>query len=363
MPTLHNWNRAFFVTLLALPLGLRGERAYRSMPALAPDPVVGPLPSLSIVVPARNEERNLSSLLPTLQAARARYPGFLEIIVVDDGSTDRTGEVASQHGARVLRVERLPAGWKGKPHACHQGALAARGEWLLFTDADTLHDPDGPARAVAHALRHDLDGLSLLLPQECNGVGDRLALMTAYAGLFAGVDPQDMLLNGQYILLRRQVYEESGGFATVREEVLEDVALGQWLRRLGYRVPMVRDGHAARVHMYHNGRDLWHGMNRLGAESLRWSWPRSLVSALYVTALMSPLVVLTGVLAGRLRPWRLPVAWLAAAIPTVPWAARFGGRRWASLAPLGAFFVQVAAVWGLLNRFLGRGVRWKDRRV
>ncbi|MCS6843241.1 MAG: glycosyltransferase [Caldilineales bacterium] len=361
MPSLHSWNRAFYVTFLALPLGLRAERAYRAMPALAPGPVAGPLPSLSIVVPARNEERNLSRLLPTLQATA--YPGPWEIIVVDDGSTDRTAQVAAQHGARVLRVDHLPPGWKGKPHACHQGALAAQGEWLLFTDADTLHAADGPARAVAHALRHGLDGLSLLLPQECHGVGDRLALMAAYAGLFAGVDPQDMLLNGQYILLRRSVYEDSGGFATVSEEVLEDVALGQWLRRLGYRVPMVRDGNAARVHMYRNGRDLWHGMNRLGAESLRWSGPRSLFSVLFITGLMSPLVVLAGVLTGNL-PWRrLPTAWSAAALSAVPWAARFGDRRWALLAPLGALFVQVAAVWGLLNRLLGRGVRWKGRRV
>ena len=117
-----------------------------------------------------------------------RYPGQYELIVVDDNSTDDTAAVAAAWGARVVSPRHLPPGWKGKPHACHQGALAAGGEWLLFTDADTIHPPDGAGtRSGLRHARQGLDGLSLFLKQECRNLVDRLALTTAFAGLFAGL--------------------------------------------------------------------------------------------------------------------------------------------------------------------------------
>ncbi len=361
MPAWYSWRRSAALTFLALPLSWQAERRIRSMPHLEACRCTAPLPSLSIIVPARNEEHNLRHLLPSLQAIH--YPGPHEIIVVDDNSTDHTADVAAAHGARVLRLNRLPAGWKGKPHACHHGAQAAQGEWLLFTDADTRHDPYGPARAVAHALQHELDGLSLFLKQECHGVIDRLALTAAFAGLFAGSNPQDTLFNGQYILLRRSVYQASGGFAAVRAEALEDVAYGQLLRRLGYKTAVLLDEEAARVRMYENTLATWHGMNRLGADSLRWSGLRSVVTALFVTALISPLVTSLGVAGGKLdRRW-LPATWAATTVSMFSWARRFGSPWWALAAPFGALFVQLAAIWGILNRLIGRGVRWKGRRV
>lgn len=361
MPARYSWQRAAAITFLALPLSWQAERRIRSMPRLEAWQGVASLPSLSIIVPARNEEHNLRHLLPSLQAIH--YPGPYEIIVVDDNSTDRTAEVAAAHSARVLKLNHLPAGWKGKPHACHHGARAAQGEWLLFTDADTRHDPSGPARAVAYALRHELDGLSLLLQQECHGVIDRLALTAAFAALFAGIDPQNTLFNGQYILVRRSVYVASGGFAAVRAEALEDVAYGQHLRRLGYKTPVLLGENAARVRMYENALAVWHGMNRLGADSLRWSGLRSLATALFVTALISPLVALLGIAGGKLQRRWLPATWAATTVSMVSWADRFGLPWWALAAPFGALFVQLAALWGILNRLIGRGVRWKERRV
>lgn len=349
------------LTFTSLPLSIWAERTYQAMPRLDPGAPQGPLPALSIVIPARNEVHNLARLLPSLQ--RLRYPGRLELIVVDDGSTDGTGKIAAAHGARVLRIDHLPAGWKGKPHACHQGAQAATGDWLLFTDADTVHHPDSAARAVAYARHRQLDGLSLFLKQETHAWIDRLALTAAYAGLFAGTRPQDQLLNGQYVLLQREVYWESGGFAAVQAEALEDVAFGRRLRRQGFRVPVLVGEDAAAVRMYDNTRQLWNGMNRLGADSLRWGGLRAVWTAIFVTALMSPLVALLGVFTGRLdRRW-LPATWAAASVPMIPWAGRFGSTLWAIAIPFGALFVQAAALWGIFNRLLGRGIRWKGRRV
>lgn len=357
----HDWRPQAALTFLALPLGLRAERRYRSLPRLSQAPVRTALPALSIIVPARNEAHNLVHLLPSLQALR--YPGPLEVIVVDDASSDQTAEVAASLGARVLRTQGPAAGWKGKPYACHLGARAAHGEWLLFTDADTIHAPDSAAQAVSFALQARADGVSLFLKQESKGPLDRLALTAAFAGLFAGFRPAHAILNGQYILLRRDVYHQSGGFAAVRNQALEDVALGVHLRTLGYTVPMVVGEEAAVVRMYGTISQLWHGMNRLGADSLRWSGRQALWTALLVVALMSPLITLFAVLRGGLdRRW-LPATWAAATLPMVPWSRRFGSPLWAALAPIGALFVQLAAVWGLVNRFIGRGVRWKGRRV
>ncbi len=361
MSNTHDWRLNAALTFVSLPLSIWAEHTYQAMPRLDAGAVAGPLPALSIIIPARNEAHNLSRLLPSLR--QLRYPGPLELIVVDDGSTDRTGQIAATHGARVLRVDHLPDGWKGKPHACHQGAQVATGEWLLFTDADTLHLADSAARAVDYAVQRQLDGLSLFLKQESNAWIDRLALTAAYAGLFAGTRPQDRLFNGQYVLLQRDVYWESGGFEAVRAEALEDVALGKQLRRQGYRTPILLGEDAASVRMYHNTRQLWNGMNRLGADSLRWGGMRAAWTALFVTALMSPFVALLGVFTGKLdRRW-LPATWAAAAIPMIPWASRFGSVLWAVAIPFGALFVQAAALWGILNRLIGRGIRWKGRRV
>ena len=356
-----SWQRLAALTFLALPLGLRAERAYRAMPRLPQLCLNGPLPQLSIIVPARNEAVNLRRLLPSLQ--QLQYPGPYEVIVVDDDSSDQTGVIAAALGAVVIRLESLPSGWLGKPHACHRGALAARGEWLLFTDADTTHTTEGPGRAVAYAVQQQLDGLSLFLKQECKNWVDRLPLMVAFAGLFAGLGRRNNLLNGQYILLQRNVYRESGGFAAVRSQPLEDLALGNRLHKLGYRVPMMRGEEAAAVRMYASPAQAWHGMTRLGSGTLRWSSFGAVLTALLITALISPLIAATGVLAARLDPKWLPATWLAATVSMVPWARRFGSARWAILAPLGAVVVQTAGTWGLISRLRGRSLRWKGRQV
>jgi len=175
-------------------------------------------------------------------------------------------------------------------------------------------------------------------------------LATAFAGLFAGLPRQAALLNGQYVLLRRDVYDMSGGFSAVRGEMLEDVALGHHLRRQGYRVPLMHGYDAAQVRMYRSTSQMWQGLTRLGSGSLRWTGTGALRTAAYVTAVMSPLLVLAGILARRLdRKW-LPVTWAVASVGMAPWARRFGSPALAVVSPAGALLVQIAALWGLLSR-------------
>ncbi len=368
MPGWWDYKRSALLTFLALPFGLRAEQRYRRMPVLPAGSVaaarssLGALPSLTIVIPARNEADNLPVLLASL--AKLRYPGERQVLVVDDHSQDRTAEIAREYGVGVLQLTQgLPPGWMGKPHALHQGALASQTEWLLFTDADTIHTPDGAARSVECAVQSGLDGLSLFLRQVPQDWSDRLALSAAYAGLFAGENPANALLNGQFILLKRSVYLESGGFSTVCREPLEDVALGNHLARLGYRVPVMLGEDAAAVRMYRGPRQMFNGLSRLAFGSLEWQSGWAAVTALFITALMSPLIVLVGVLSGQLRMRWLPITWATSVVSLLPWARRFDLGGLAVLAPVGALIVQAAGIAGFAMRLLGRGISWKGRRV
>jgi len=357
----YSWENAAAFTLLIIPLAIFGEVVYhrlRRLPAVSGSDA---LPALSIIVPARNEAVNLTHLLPTLMALI--YDGPYEVIVVDDNSTDATAQVAAECGAQVISLHELPPGWRGKPHACHCGAQAARGEWLLFVDADTLHAPDGPARAVQRAFDAGLDWLSLLPPGRYFGYADRLGLTAAFAGLFAMGAPTAGMLNGQFILLRRDVYDESGGFAAVRAEALEDVALGHRLAAQGYDAPMVHGGGAMQVSMYTDVRQMWHGLTRLGQGALRWWGLRALLTAGFITALVSPLIALSGSALGYL-PWTWTAgAWAIAAVSMIPWSRRAGHITDALFSPLGGLMILSASLWGLISRALGIGIQWKGRRV
>lgn len=337
----------------------RANKIYESLPELNRDEQGGELPSLSIIIPARNEAENLRRLLPSLRAGR--YGGEREIIVVDDDSSDETAVVAREYGARVIRVNELPSGWLGKPHACHVGASDAKGAWLLFVDADTEHAPQSTAAAVGFAVEHDLDGLSLMPQNDALGPPDGIALAVAFAALFAGRRSAAGLLNGQFILLRSDVYWKSGGHAAVSLEAMEDLALGRRLREQGYVTPLARAEGLLSVRMYQDYQAWWLGLSRWGSRSIRTAGAGAVVTGLLITAAMYPLLLLLRAARGRLR-WEEPVAaWVIVAFNLLPWARRFGEGWWAVLAPLGALLVQIAATWGLLRDTLWQGTSWKDR--
>jgi chlorobactene glucosyltransferase len=351
----------YLLSAVILPLAWLAERHYRRLPTLPAVPPNRPLPELAIIIPARNEAANLRRLLPSLQALD--YPGPLEIIVVDDGSTDETAAIAQAHGARLIRLDGPPSGWFGKPHACQQGAEAAYAEWLLFTDADTWHEPAGPAQAVAYAQATGLDGLSLFLRQESHGLLDRLALCSAHATYFAGLAEPAGVLNGQYILLRRDPFFATGGFTPVRQQLTEDLALGRHLLEQGCHVPVLHGQTAARVYMYRDTLSLWRGLSRFAVTSLRWTGRSSVWTILYTILLAAPAELLLASLLWRRWFKETAAAWLLAVVALWPWARRFGNGRDALLAPFGAIQIQLVAAYGLLRRALGRKILWKERLV
>lgn len=212
----------------------------------APPPAVTPF--VSIVVPARNEELSIETCLRSLLAMD--YPAF-EIVVANDHSTDRTGEIAAAIAkdnprVRVLDVPALPKGWTGKNWATHNAvaACAPDAAWFLFIDADTIHEPHALSSAMAYAAAHGLDMLSLFPRVICMKFWEKLLMISVAALITLFNSPREAndpklpergFANGQFILVRRETYAAAGGNEAVKSRVLEDVEFARNVKRAGRR--------------------------------------------------------------------------------------------------------------------------------
>ncbi len=254
-------------------------------------------PRVSIIIPARDEAARLPALLRALNTLD--YPDY-NVIVVDDESRDDTAALAAGAGAHVVRGTPLPPGWTGKSHACAQGVAVSNGALLLFTDADTVHEPASLRAAVAYLEREGLGALSLITGQRCETFFERLLLPTAYAMLFAGVSPRRVnrrrhaspLANGQYILCQRAAYEQAGGHAAVRGSIIEDAALARALSRAGIRYRLCRAESLVSVRMYGGLGELWAGFRKNAARYVLDDPRRLPAAALYSAALGTALPLL-----------------------------------------------------------------------
>ena len=230
--------------------------------------LAGAIPEVAIIVPARNEEASLGDCLASLTAQTGVA---FEIIVVDDGSTDRTREIAQSFAeVRVISPNPLPHGWTGKNNAVIAGAKEAHAQWLLFTDADTVHLPDSLARTLAEAKTEGADLLSYSPEQVAVTFAERAVMPVVFAALAAKYPPQRVreqnsgiiAANGQYLLVRRAAYDSVGGHTAVATEILEDVALARLFRKNGKHVYFRYGGDAVRTRMYRNWAQLREGWTK-----------------------------------------------------------------------------------------------------
>ena len=324
------------------------------------------LPSVSLLVPARDEAENLRRTLPLLRALD--YPR-LEVLVLDDRSSDGTPDVAAQvgHGGgaplRVLRGTEPPPGWLGKNWACHQLAQAASGEVLVFCDADVDAAPAALRRTVAALQTHDAGAVTAILRQRLDGwmqaavvpvvVQLPVAAMLPLRLIPLIRSPSLSMANGQWLAFTRAAYDACGGHAAVRSEVVEDVALGRRVKAAGHRLAVCAAPSLLTVRMYAGAGDMREGFCKnlyplLGGRrgsfvaalaflSIAWLYP--FASALRGTApALVPLALLTGVrIAGALlfrQGWRTVVlhpagALVAAALAVESWIGHERGRvRW-----------------------------------
>jgi glycosyltransferase involved in cell wall biosynthesis len=227
-------------------------------------------PTVSVIVPARNEEACLGACLRSLVSQDSVA---FEIVVVDDQSTDRTREIASSFSSgpvRVIEAGPLPTGWTGKNHAVSTGSKAARGEWLLFTDADTIHLPGSLARSLAETKRHDAALLSYSPEQIVESFWEKAVMPVIFAELAASFRPSQVsdpnspaaAANGQYILITREAYDAVGGHAAIAGNLLEDVALARAVKRSGRKIFFRYGGDAVRTRMYRSFSQLREGWTK-----------------------------------------------------------------------------------------------------
>ena len=268
----------FYLVLWLRTAPAKNDRAGKLQPMPEEPLQTTDCPMVSIIVPARNEERNIRRCVSSL--LEQRYDNY-EVIVVDDGSTDETPSILDALTAHhrqsnrlyVLRLrDQLPEGWAGKPYALHKGVQEAHGEWLLFTDADTWHNPDALRTAVTEATREHIDLLSFGTQQELPGFWDKVTMPLAYIGITMQYPPRKIndplspiaLANGQYILIRRAVYEKIGGYdrPELRNTLLDDRDLARFVKASGFRLRMVDGRDLVHVHMYQGLKDIWQGWRK-----------------------------------------------------------------------------------------------------
>jgi chlorobactene glucosyltransferase len=230
--------------------------------------------AVAVIVPARDESSRIARCLESLRAQRYDRER-LNIIVIDDDSSDDTALIVAQLAQRdprirLLRAPPLPPGWKGKVHACWFGARAAPADvqWLCFLDADMHANPLLISSAIVAASAEGLDLLSLAPRHELRSVAERLIIP---CGLYLQAFSQDLskvqapdsgeaIATGQFMLMRREAYEDVGGHAAVSSAICEDVELARRLKRHGYRVLMQDGSRLLATRMYTGWRTLWPGI-------------------------------------------------------------------------------------------------------
>jgi glycosyltransferase involved in cell wall biosynthesis len=263
-------------------------------------------PEVSVIIPARNEEVSLGTCLESLVSQSGVE---FEIIVVNDHSTDRTGEIAaSLPGVRVIEAGPLPQGWTGKNNSVACGAREAHGEWLLFTDADTMHLPGSLARALAEAKEQKAEMLSYSPDQIAITFWEMAVLPVVFAELAQQYSPSKVsdpaspiaAANGQFILIRRETYDAIGGHAAVAGDILEDVALARRVKAAGRKLRFRYAADAVRTRMYRSFAQLREGWTK----NLALLFPRPGLLAVKLLLLwICPWTVLTFHLAGVLPQW------------------------------------------------------------
>lgn len=356
-------------------------RFSRSLGEVSAEPPQEP-PLVSLVIPARDEAHNIRRCVES--ALASSYPR-LEVIVVDDHSTDDTAAIASELARedarlRVITPPALPPGWFGKQWACATGAKAARGAVLGFMDADTVQAPDLVPRVVNTMLARNADLLSVAGTQELGSFWERMIqpqIFTVMLQRFGGTElvnrsrsVSQKIANGQCLWVRRESYDALDGHAAVKHEVAEDLALAQQWFRAGRNVTLVLGLDQLSTRMYTSLRELIEGWGKNIYAGGRKAMPlgavgRALFPLLLVTpglfGVVPPLALALGLL-GIVGPSVLVWGAITTGANLVWWLLVYAWLRlspaYALLHPLGAAMLLYIALGAIVR---GRRVRWKER--
>lgn len=383
------WIAAHGAALLGyLAIAHRWIRDHALFPRLEPhgvDPLPVPAPKVSVVVPARDEESTIGACLERLCASR--YPA-LEVLVVNDQSSDRTGEIAAAHASRDPRVRVIdgtqrPEGWTGKNWAIHQGATAATGELLLIVDADTELEPRAIPEAVARLEARQLDLLTVFPRIRLGSFWERAVLPAL--GLIPSFrldrinDPglPDANAVGYFLLFRRSAFDALGGYAAIRGRVGEDWVVAHRLKDAGRRLEMVLAPDLVRKGFGPSLADIWQGFVKnfmliLEEKRVRAVLAAPLVALLAVFLVMPWLACLQGIVVAGLTPgaWRTAAALVGLGLAElfVVQSVRRAMELTAGIAdqaihlqPLGAAVVLAMWATAIARTLAGLGLTWRGR--
>ena len=330
-------------------------------------PASARLTRCSVIIAARNEEARIEKTIRCLFAQRGLD---LEIIVVDDRSTDRTGEILQRLGKedarlQVKRVDALPDGWLGKCHACHVGASAATSDWILFTDADCWLKPDVVARALGVADRHGADHITMTCGIAESNLGLRawhLLFLVSLANWLSGVNrnrPKSYVGLGAFNLVCASAYRECGGYEALRLTVLDDVKLGLLIRRVGGSTRAFLGADDVVCHWGAKMVDMIKIMEKNYFATLEFRVWLALAVAGFVSLLIA--VAVLGLLSQTAAGTAAALAPLAIILPAAILARRVGWPWWTAL---GVPFAVPVIVCALLNSIWVTlrqgGIRWRD---
>ena len=342
-------------------------------------------PLVSILIPARNEEhRVLSDCVRSILAQD--YERF-EVVAVNDRSTDRTRAILEElargdERVRVIEGEELPVGWLGKPYAMQQAVVLARGEWVLATDADMIFDRRALRTAMDYLLKAKGDAMTLIPHFEAHSFWERVMTPTwgwvflMFSIFFRISNPKTQRAAGigGFFLMRREVLDRIGGYAALKDEVLEDVRLAEMLKRSGARLFTEHAPALLRTRMYSNFREMWECSTKNWFSGMWFSLPfaMSAVLFMYAIAVVPPLIALGSAIAiaagGSSNVWLVFIGALSVWLLQVLILAIVSKRSeisplYALTAPLGLGVLYAMLFDSSFRITSGRGVTWKGRKI
>lgn len=352
---------------------------------VTPAPLPADVPLISVCIPARNEERNIRRCVES--ALGQDYPR-LEVIVLDDRSTDATPTLLQEIASRDPRLipihgSDLPAGWAGKPHALYQAAASARGKWLCFVDADTFLAPNALSSVLAKVRETEADMFTVMTRQILGSFWEKVVMPLVMTALSVGFSPRkvndpkrrDAIANGQFIFIKRSVYDAVGGHESVKDQIVEDKAISEQVKWNGYRLVVADGSQVVSTRMYTSLAEMWEGWTKNIYLGLR-DHPFMLLLGAFgaalalIAALFLPVWPILGIIwyvngggwmaIGVLLQSLL--VWIALISARAHVAHGMGISRWyAWTTPLGAGVfaaMMLTSAWKVIS---GQGVTWRGR--